>query len=291
MDREAGSYEIFHALAKNQVKFVIRVREANRVVLEGKHRRDVRDAAKSGQLLLTRKVPLSRRLKSPLAARNKIHAPRSERTARLAIRVKPITLPRPKNFGKHSGLSKSLTLNLVSIREVSTPRNAKPVMWTLITSEPIASVADVERIVDAYRARWVIEEFFKALKTGCAYEKRQLESLHALKNALAIFSVVAWRMLLLRTQAREEPASPSQSVLTPRQGRLLRKLTKMRGPGVPDIALPSDATAADALLAVAKLGGHIKNNGPPGWQVIGRGYERLLLLELGWLIAKRSDQS
>lgn len=58
--------------------------------------------------------------------------------------------------------------------------------------------------------------------------------------------------------------------------------------------LPPGATTAHALLAVAALGGHIKNNGWPGWEVIGRGYEDLLMFEAGWCAARgleKSDQS
>lgn len=290
MDREAGSYEIFNNLMQNQARFVIRIREANRVVVEGDERNDIADVARKAPLILNRTVPLSRRPKSLLALRNKLHPPRTERSARLAIRARSVTLPRPQNFGKTSELAKTLTLNLVSVREVAAPKHATPVTWAILTTEPIATIADVERIVDAYRARWTIEEFFKALKTGCAYEKRQLESFHSLRNALAIFSVIAWRMLLMRSQSRDAANSPAQTVLTRRQAILLRKLTTLRAPGIPDIQLPPEPNASDALLAVAKLGGHIRNNGPPGWQVIGRGYERLLLLELGWMVA-RSDQS
>jgi hypothetical protein len=48
-------------------------------------------------------------------------------------------------------------------------------------------------------------------------------------------------------------------------------------------ALPaSGATVRDALYAVAGLGGHLKNNGPPGWQTLARGTQALLLLEAGW---------
>lgn len=46
--------------------------------------------------------------------------------------------------------------------------------------------------------------------------------------------------------------------------------------------LPRSPTAREALLAVAALGGHIKNNGDPGWLVLGRGLFDLLLLEMGW---------
>jgi hypothetical protein len=40
------------------------------------------------------------------------------------------------------------------------------------------------------------------------------------------------------------------------------------------------------MLAIAKLGGHLKRNGDPGWITLGRGYERLLILEEGWKLAK-----
>jgi hypothetical protein len=60
----------------------------------------------------------------------------------------------------------------------------------------------------------VIEEYFKALKTGCAIEKRQLESLRALVNALALFAVIAWRQLHLRSVARLTPDAPATNALT-----------------------------------------------------------------------------
>ena len=127
-----------------------------------------------------------------------------------------------------------------------------------------------------YQSRWTIEEFFKALKTGCGYEKRQLESYAALSNALAIFSVIAWRLLLVRSVARAYPHATSRSVLSDTQLRLLKHRLKLTN-------LP--ATAKDALYAVARLGGHLKNNGDPGWQTLGRGFEKLLILEAGWRAA------
>ncbi|HYP75722.1 MAG TPA: hypothetical protein VER12_07205, partial [Polyangiaceae bacterium] len=55
--------------------------------------------------------------------------------------------------------------------------------------------------------------------------------------------------------------------------------------------LPSKPTVRQAMLAIAGLGGHIKNNGDPGWLVLGRGFQFLLTLEQGWNASKRSDQS
>ena len=45
------------------------------------------------------------------------------------------------------------------------------------------------------------------------------------------------------------------------------------------------SSARDVLLALASLGGQIKNNGDPGWHVIGRGLDDLLKAEVGYLIA------
>lgn len=120
----------------------------------------------------------------------------------------------------------------------------------------------------------MIEEYFKAVKTGCQYEQRQPESAHALLNALAVLVPVAWRLLLLRHLARESDTRPATDALTKTQVDVLKAVAKK--------PLPKRPTVRDALLAVAALGGHIKNNGEPGWQVLGRGYRDLLILEMGW---------
>jgi hypothetical protein len=48
-------------------------------------------------------------------------------------------------------------------------------------------------------------------------------------------------------------------------------------------------------MAVARLGGHLKSNGDPGWIILCRGYTSLLNLEEGYLLARdgpsRCDQS
>jgi hypothetical protein len=189
-----------------------------------------------------------------------------------------LTLQRP-NYGG-AALPKWLPVNVVHVLETDPPEGEKPVEWTLLTTEPIETERDVLAVVDYYRARWTIEEYFKALKQGCAVEKRQLETYETLSKALAIFVPIAWKLLEVRTLARTAPALPATEVLTPTQLQVLNAC----GP----IELPATPTVQDALLAVAKLGGHIKNNGQPGWQVLGRGFEQLITLEAGWLAARRT---
>ena len=102
----------------------------------------------------------------------------------------------------------ALAVHVVAVSERETPPGEEPIEWRLITTEPVDTVDQVLRIVEWYRTRWVIEEFFKALKTGCAYEKRQLESLATLVIALALLAPIAWQLLLLRHLARRTPAGP-----------------------------------------------------------------------------------
>ena len=284
MDREADSFDIFAKLVTAGARFVIRTREGRVRIAEDKNgnRVHLTDVVARRRVMLTRTVALSRRLPTVRNYASDTFPARAERRAKLEVRSASVKIPRPYYHPHVDRLPESLNLNIVLVREVDPPRGVAPVSWLLTTTEPVSASADVERVVDAYRARWVIEEFFKALKTGCAYERRQLESFRALVNALAVFAVIAWRLLLLRYTAHRTPDAAAAEVLTAEQLRLLRSLSQTREPGVPDVRLPKKPTAGDALLAVAKLGGHIKNNGPPGWQVLGRGYDALLLIQTGW---------
>ena len=78
--------------------------------------------------------------------------------------------------------------------------------------------------------------------------------------------------------SRTEPSVPARSVLNQRQLTILRARAKVK--------LSRSVTVREALLAIAAEGGHIKNNGDPGWQVLGRGYEKLLHMEAGFVLGQ-----
>ena len=119
------------------------------------------------------------------------------------------------------------------------------------------------------------EEFFKALKTGCAFEERQLESFATLTNALALFFPIAWQMLLLRSLSRVRPDAPAKEALTSTQIKVLQHYQPQKMP-------TRGATVRDALYAVAGLGGHLKNNGPPGWRTLTHGMQSLVAMADAW---------
>ncbi len=282
MDREGDSYALLFSLIAGSHRFVIRLNHNRRTVDVGEQSMKLTDAMNAAPVFCERTVPISRR-RPPIGPRTqKVHPPREGRLAKLRFSAKQVEFRRPTPLWTTH--PPSLTLNVVHVVEVETHGAEKPIEWLLVTAEP-QTAKDIEAIVDAYRARWTIEEFFKALKTGCAFEKRQLESKQSLLNALAVFVPIAWRLLLLRTLAKNHPRAASTVAISSSQVEVLVAVSKGRIP----------TTAREAWLAIAALGGHIKNNGDPGWQVIGRGYEKLLVLEQGWLAGReapaRSDQS
>ena len=274
MDSEADSYDLLSALVSEGHRFVIRLKNDRKIRDEDDERISVSAALPNFKGRFVRDVQLSARSAPFHKERGrKRNAGRTSRLATLQFSASTLTFVAPKT----AHCKEDLELNLVCVDEVDAPAGAEPVSWLLITSEPIQRDADIERIVDAYRARWTIEELFKALKTGCSFEKRQLESLPALLNALAVFVPLALQLLALRSAARTTPDRPASALLNPVQLLVLERHRSVR--------LAPKATARSALLAIARLGGHITNNGEPGWIVLGRGFQKLLDLEEGARVA------
>src|SRR5256885_2340723 len=91
-------------------------------------------------------------------------AQRHERLARLELRFAPVTLARPQTkFLRH--LPAGVPLTLVDVREPKPQAGTEPLHWRLLTTHPVASVQDAWRIVEWYKRRWLIEQFFRVLKT------------------------------------------------------------------------------------------------------------------------------
>ena len=286
-DREADDYEMFWALQRDGYRFVMRC-QFNRLLEEGEKTTKLRDHFANSPVLVERNVPLSKRAPKRCAIMSKIYPPRTERMARLSVAGATVQLKKPTKKRPHSiaGVPKTVTINVVRVWEPAPPQGEEPIEWYLYTSEPIETVEQQLAVVDYYRARWVIEEYNKAIKTGCAFEKRQLQDYEALINLLAIFLPIAYRLLLLRTEAARAPDQPALTVVSQDELDVLRVLGRRK--------LPEAPTAEDAYLAIAALGGHIKYNGPPGWLILARGFEDLEKLTAGWCAAKlqlRSDQS
>lgn len=276
MDREADAYELLSGMIADSRRFVVRAKALDRPVTTAfddfHEAQKLHLVAERAVPIAKREVRISRRKPEELADARKKHPPRPARTAKLEIASARVRMRRSRYHA--DPILPTIDVHVVHVRELDAPNDMEPVEWFLLTTEPIDSIADVLRVVDIYRARWTIEELFKAIKTGCEYESRQLESAHALLNALALCIPVAWQMLALRQLARTAADQPAETVLAPARLAVLREIAHKSLSDLP--------TAREVLLAIAMLGGHLPKNGDPGWLTLRRGFDRLLLAEQGW---------
>ncbi len=282
-DREAGSWSNHVALQDAGCRYVIRARANRRLDDPTGRIGDFFDLLEEGSPNeIVREVDLSSRKATANKTKAKKQPPRRSRSATLRIQAAKIVLKKPSNIPIAE--NRRLEMNMIYVTEIEPPEGEPAVNWVLTTSEAIGTPEEVAKIVDYYRGRWLIEEFFKALKTGCSFEKRQLESKHALENALAIFIPIASQILRLRWLSRgEQGTAPASDVLDPPH---LKALTVLQ----PAMAKTwsETPTVREVMLTIAKQGGHLKQNGDPGWQVLGRGWISFLQFFSGWEAALRA---
>lgn len=161
-----------------------------------------------------------------------------------------------------------LPVNLVAMVEPAPPEGEPPVQWYLLTDLSIDDPSDVMEIVDTYHRRWVVEDLFKVVKSGCRFNHRLHRSRHTASNALALLLPIASQILTWRFWARvksEEPATrmfPNWAVL----------LLAARYP-----RLQRNATASEMWKCLAQFGGWRRSRSrEPGWPALSRGVTRLL---------------
>jgi len=208
-------------------------------------------------------------------------ANRQARKAKMTVRWLSLEVNAPCHGPKRP----SVRLTFVLVEELSPPQGEKPVRWLLATTLPVESLEDALRCVQWYAYRWTIERFHFVLKSGCKIEERQLESVEAMERAIAVFSIVAWRLLWLTLQARETPEAPCTLILEEFEWKPLWITVHARAGQLP--ALPP--TLKEAVRMIAQLGGFLgrKCDGEPGPQTLWRGLRRLHDLSQGWLAAQQ----
>lgn len=253
-DRESDFYEPLQLCQQHGVDFVIRACQDRRLAGQAGHLRGALDQA-----------PVLGQSTVEVRAR----AGQSARTAIVELRRVRVDLDGPWRPG---GWQPPLqNVGVVEIREVHAPEGVKePLHWILLTSLPCATQAQVQRVVGRYTARWWIEEYHKALKSGAGVEESQLERGYRLESLIAVLAVVAVRLLSTKLLARSRPQSlEAAASLGPDMLAILEK----------KLGKPKDGwTNQNVIMGTARLGGFLarKGDGMPGWQTIWRGWQRLM---------------
>jgi len=277
-DAEGDFFELFSRLNELGTRFVIRAGQLDRMVQTDQGERKLKDVLNELSPQTSREIEVCERKYPPRTvpqSTRRRHPERQARVARVAIASTSVTIKKTKYAG---GKAAPFEVNVVRVWEPLPPKDQPAVEWVLLTTEEAGSATALKRVVDLYRLRWIIEEYFKALKTGCALEKRQIESYTALRKVLALFIPIAYRLLLLRGLERQDSSAPAHRAFSKTELLIMANAPSNKG-------LKPPRTVADALTHLARLGGHLRSNGPPGWQTLGWGYEKLLTLRLGWEMA------
>lgn len=191
---------------------------------------------------------------------------RAARHTTLTIRAMQVTIEVPRHH-KQPKQCQSVTLNVLLVEEATPPDEGKPIRWLLLTTLPIDCFEQAWQCVQWYSLRWLIERFHYTLKSGCRIEQLQLETAARLLNALATYSIVAWRLMWLTYQARLSPNESCQVVLQPVEWKLLRRKFE------PKNRSKKPPTLRQAIRWIAQLGGFLARtgDGEPGLKTLWRG--------------------
>ena len=207
---------------------------------------------------------------------------KARKGAEFMVRAVPVMVCRPHaKYGNHG--DDPLPLWIVRVAEVDPPAGEKTIEWTLITNEPARSFTAACRVIGWYEHRWVVEEYHKAMKTGCRIEDVQFTKAKRLQVAIALISAVATTLLNLRDASRR-PDAHTRRATTLLSREYVEVLSSWR---YHKIRL--DITVHDFYMALARLGGHQnrKHDHAPGWLVLWRGWTKLQSMLDGYLVARR----
>jgi hypothetical protein len=200
---------------------------------------------------------------------------RSAREATVVVRAVAVTLRPPDRKGVKLA---AVAVHAILVFEENPPSGEEPIEWLLLTSLPIGTFAEVQTVIEYYCCRWEIEIFFRVLKGGCRVEDLQLETTERFEACLAVYLIVAWRVLYVLMLGRECPDLRCDAVLSEAEWKsVYRVATNLEPPQEP----PS---LGEMVRWIAQLGGYLgrKHDGPPGPKTLWIGLQRMRDFALAW---------
>ena len=192
---------------------------------------------------------------------------RPERLAPLEMRFAAVRLARPQTrFLRH--LPESLPLNLIDVRETNPEAGTEPLHWRLLTTHRVTNAQEAWQIVEWYKQRWLIEQFFRILKTqGFKLEDSQVGTAERLLKLAAIAAkaaVITVQLLQARGGRGHQPVnlvftSNEIGALTALNQNIEARSKRLKNPHPPD-------RLAWAAWIIGRLGGWdgYSSSKPPG---------------------------
>jgi hypothetical protein len=270
-DRESDIYDLFEEALDQGVDFVVRLKH-DRIVIDEAH-----DYLRVSEILAVTDVVGETTVEIPQ------NGSRVARSVDLDIRYCSINLsaygrgPKTSQIRHRNDLE---GLYVVDLWERNPLNPKEPVHWRLYTTLQVRSKADALKVVDIYRKRWMVENYFKALKTGCNVEKCRLQEAEKLECYIALLAVVAWRILWMTHLNRHMPNESAEKMLTTPEWKALwlqRHRRYIKEGKMKPIPPDQPPTVYEAVRWIAMQGGFLGRKGDkePGLITIWRGWLRL----------------
>ena len=281
-DSEADIYEMFiePRVSENggRLEWIIRACQERPVNQGGitTHEMRLREAALAAPALYTKTISVRGRTSLTQIETRARRQPREDREAVVTIRAATVTLLPPKRKGK-AGVP--VSVNVVLVREDQPPEGEVPIEWVLVTTLPIGDKQAVETIIEYYEQRWMIEIFFRTLKSGCRVEERRFENLDRLLPCAAVYLIVAWRTLMVCKMGRSRPDMRCDGIFDEAEWKSVYAKVKRKVP-------PDEPPRLEEMIRlIAQLGGYVNLPGRkdmPGVQTLWLGMQRMRDLAWGW---------
>ncbi len=250
-DRESDLYMMWARVPDDRFHVLSRVMHDHALTSGGTLRNAVQDVS----FLDTQTIELRER------------ADRPARKAKLGIRFGQTTIRRPANL-REGGLPEGVRLQWVEVVETAAPAGMEPLHWLLLTTHAVSSPAQAWQIVAWYKQRWLIEQFFRVMKTqGLKIEDSQLQSAPRLEKLVAIAAKAAAIVMQLVQARHGKDDQPASLVFTPHEIETLAALlARFKGKTRLQSNPHTKNSLAWAAWIIAKLGGWngYASSKPPG---------------------------
>ena len=238
--------------------------------------RHIREQVALAPVLFTKEISVRGRELKVQCSKRRRNQPRLSRETTVAVRATTVTLRPPWRSDRRFP---SVQINVVWCRETNPPDDDEPVDWLLLTTLPICTADQVRQIVQYYGSRFLIEVFFRILKSGCRVEERQFEHIDRMLSCVAVYLIVAWRVLMLCRLGHSCPELGCEAVFEPAEWKAVWSVTKRQTPP------KTPPRLGEIIRLVAQLGGYINRpnrKDPPGPQTIWLGLQRTRDLAWAW---------
>ena len=280
-DRENDIYEIFEAHRKRhdsgQVTPDLLIRcNQNRALTDKK---TIRSALEAASLLGSYVLSIKKKVQFKKKGGNRSQSVRSAREAVMEVSAKTVTFRPP--YRKDVKLE-PVTMTVVMTKEKDPPADEDPIEWVLLTTLAVTDFSSAMDVIDLYAARWEIEVFHRVLKTGCRIEELQLKEADRIRPCIALYMIVAWRLMYLTKLGRECPELPCDVLFEEDEWQAFWVVVRN---GASD-ALAKKPSLGEFMNKVAEAGGYLgrKSDGPPGPEAVWLGLQKVRAYAVAWQI-------